>query len=241
MFTKKEYLPLTISILVLIFMFAFDDGGQVFVWNSWLINLVKILVLVIVAILFRELIVKIFARRHDATSEYQLWNIKQIWFKTKLEKGIPFGIFVALIMAFLSLGKFFFTAIGIHNLTENKHARVGRKHPHLQYYEEAQIVSMGILSSLFLAVLGILFGRISGVNISVFVNINFYIALFNLLPFSSLDGAKIFFGSLLTYIFLLIFVILAFVLLKSGIILALVIAFIVAVLVMGIYFYSQNR
>ncbi len=241
MFTKKEYLYLGISALVLAFIFGFDDGNPTFVLSKWLTNFLGILILVIIAILFRELIIKVFAKRHESSSEYEIWGINQVWFKTKIEKGIPLGIFIAFVMALLSLGKFFFTAIGIHNLKENRNARVGRKFPHLQYYEEAQILSMGILSSLFLAVLGLWFGRISDFDIATFVNINFYIALFNLLPLSSLDGAKIFFGSLLTYIFLVIFTVLSFVLLKSGIILALIIAFLVAIFFIGGYFYFQNR
>lgn len=228
MFTKRELLHLLISIFILSFVFGFDDGNKTFVLNYWLSNFFRIFLLIIVAVLFRELVVKLFAKRHDAKSEYEILSVKQVWFNVKLDKGIPFGVLFALVLAIASRGKFFFTAVGRHNFIESKTARVGRKYQSLQYYEEAQIASIGILSSLFLAVLGLLLGRFFDVNMAVFIGINFYIALFNMLPFSDLDGAKIFFGSLLTYIYLLIFLVVAFLLIKTSVVLGILIAFLIA-------------
>ncbi|MBI2148727.1 hypothetical protein HYU23_03535 [Candidatus Woesearchaeota archaeon] len=240
-FAKREEINLLISILVLTFVFGFDDGSKIFVLTNWLLNLIKIFFLVVIAILFRELIIKYFAKRHDATSEYELWRMKKMWFGGgNLTKGFPFGIILALIFTIFSQGKLFFTAIGIHSLTEYKIARLGRKHPTLNYFEEAQIASAGIISSLFLAVAGLLIGRIFGINMNYFVNINFFIALFNMLPFSNLDGAKIFFGSLIMYIFVLVFIIVGFIIIKFTIFFGLILAFLAACIAAFIYFYKIN-
>jgi len=203
MFKKREMLHLSFAILVLTIIFGFDDGTKVFVLNNWLMNLLKIFCFVLVSILFRELIIKIFAKRHDAFCEYETWNIKKVWFggHGNLSKGVPFGIILSIILTIGSAGKAFFTAIGIHNFNENKTARLGRKYPTLNYFEEAQIASIGIISSLFLAVFVLLLGSIFDFTTKQFISINFYIALFNMIPFSNLDGAKIFFGSLFLYIF----------------------------------------
>ena len=237
MFTKKESLAVFISVLLLSFVFGFDDGTNTFVLSNWLINILRIFLLVSVAILFRELVIKLFAKRHEAISEYKLWSVHQIWFNKKLSRGLPFGIFIALIGAVVSTGRLFFTAIGVHDLRENTNPRVGRKYQNLEYREEAQIISMGMLSNLFLAIVGLMIGHFFNLNMSVFVGINFYIVLFNMIPISELDGAKIFFGSLLTYAFLLVFLIAAFLLIKANIVLGLLIAFIVAAIAMFLVYY----
>lgn len=238
MFTKRELLHLLICVFVLVFVFGFDDGSKTFVLGNWLSNFFWIFLLIAVAVLFRELIVKLFAKRHDAKSEYEILSVKQVWFNLKLDKGIPFGVLFALVLSIASKGKFFFTAMGKHDFIGSKISRVGRKYQSLEYYEEAQIASMGILSSLFLAVLGLLLGRIFDVNMNIFVGINFYLALFNMLPFSDLDGAKIFFGSLLIYIYLLIFIVVAFLLIKTSVVLGLLIAFLVASVATISYYYK---
>lgn len=243
MFTKREIIHLVISILILAFVFGFDDGNPSFVLNHWVINFLRFFLVVAIALLFRELTVKVFARRHDANSEYEIWNIKRVWFTgtTKLPRGFPFGIIIAFVLAIASRGNVFFTALGIHKLEENKVARAGRKNPTLNYSEEAQIVSMGILSSLFLAVVSIVIGKVFALNTTNFVTVNFFIALFNMIPLSNLDGAKIFFGSLLMYIFLLVFIVVSFLLIKSSIILGLVVALIMACLIAVLYFYKYGQ
>lgn len=237
MFTKKESLFLFLSILILSLVFGFDDGSDFFVLNNWLINLLRIFLLVCVAVLFRELVVKLFAKRHEAISEYKPWLVHQFWFNRKISRGLPFGIFISLIGSVISSGKFFFTALGVHDLRENTNPRVGRKFQNLEYREEAQIVSMGILANLFLAIVGLTIGNLFNLNMTLFVNINFWIVLFNMIPISELDGAKIFFGSLLTYVFLLVFLVTAFLLIKSSVVLGLFMAFIVAVIVMFLVYY----
>ena len=132
MFTKKEFLALIISVLILTFIFGFYDGSPTFVLSNWMLNFFRIFLLVSVAVLFRELVIKLFAKRHDATSEYEIWNIKQIWFNVKLKMGLPLGILIALIFAIVSKGRFFFTAIGTNKLKEIGVARVGRKYQNIK-------------------------------------------------------------------------------------------------------------
>ena len=61
MFTKKEIVHLAISVVVLAFVFGFDDGQSIFVFSYWITNLFRILLLVAVSILLRELFIKLTA------------------------------------------------------------------------------------------------------------------------------------------------------------------------------------
>ena len=70
-----------------------------------------------------------------------------------------------------------------------------------------------------------------------FVTINFFIALFNLaLPISSLDGAKIFFGSRILWLFSVIFLVSLFLLFQLGFLFALIIAAILSFAVIVGYY-----
>ncbi len=238
MFTKREILHLFLSIVILGFVFGFDDGNKSFILQNWILNLIRFIIIVAIIVLFREFVLKFFAKRHNATSEYEIWNINRVWFTKKLERGIPLGILMSIFLAIGSKGKFFFTAIGSHKFEEYKTSRSGRKHPYLTYLEEMQIASMGILSSLFLAIIVLIMGNYSGFVVPNFVTVCFYMALLNMIPFSSLDGSKIFFGSILTYIFLLVFIFVAFILIEKSIILALVLGLIIALAAMFTYFYN---
>ena len=141
MFTKKEAIHLAISIIILGFIFGFDDGRKTFVFSRWFLNLVYVTLIVAFSIMFRELIVKWKANRHDATAEYEIWTIKQMWFggHGKLKYGLPLGIFLTFILAITSKGKAFFTAIGGHKIKEDLVARAGRKRVYIKDSELAQI------------------------------------------------------------------------------------------------------
>src|SRR3989344_4900747 len=209
MFTKKEVIALLISILVFAFIFGFDDGRQTFNASYWLANFFTIVIIIAISLLVRELVIKFFAKRHEAESQYKIWQMEYLWFdkKVKLIRPLPFGIIISLILAVYSKGTFFFTAI---------------------------------VASLFLSIIVLLFGRLTNTDFSRFVNINFYLALFNMIPFSSLDGAKIFFGSLTLYLFMAIFVIGAFLLIQLNVIIALLVAFLIASVIAIIYFLKGN-
>lgn len=230
MFTKKEAKHLVISIIILGLVFGFDDGKSRFQLGYWLTNLVFVTLLVAFSIMFREMIVKWKASRHDAQSEYEVWIIKQVWFggHGKLKRGLPLGIFISLLLSITSRGKAFFTAIGVHKIKENLVARAGRKRVYIKDWELAQIGMWSIWANVLLVIVGV-FLKNYGITINKFIEINMFIALFNMLPFGDLDGAKIFFGNLFLYIFNLTFLIITFLLVKQSLLLSLIIAFIIAI------------
>ena len=77
---------------------------------------------------------------------------------------------------------------------------------------------------------------VSNINLDLFVNINFYFALFNLLPLPGLDGMKLFFGSRSLYIFGVLFVILSMFLINYNLILGLIASFVISLIILTLYF-----
>src|SRR3989344_36120 len=234
MFTKKEIVHLAISVVVLAFVFGFDDGQSIFVFSYLITNLFRILLLVAVSILLRELFIKLTANKFNSKAEYHIWLIERFWFRMKdaIKPGIPFGIIFSLIGAFVSKGKFFFTAIGVHDIKQNLAARAGNKKLLLGDLQESLIVLTGIYVSIILIYLGFIF------DIEWLAAINFFLALYNLIPFSNLDGAKVFFGSFLLWIFSVLLVVFSYLLIPVNLVLALILGIIFSFGVV-IYYYVK--
>ena len=103
----------------------------------------------------------------------------------------------------------------------------------LQGYEKAQIAIAGPFATLLLAL--ILKTINPGLTNAIFINQMF--AIFNMIPFSKLDGAKILFGSIPFYFFSLVLIILSILLMNfissmQSLIIALFFALIILVFVM---------
>lgn len=244
---KKEGIAFLVSVLILSFVFGFDDGSKTFVLQNWLRNFFIIVFMVAVSLLVHVLIIKYFAYRHQCGSEYRIWYITRFGFKkserfdktgtARALKGVPLGALLAVILAFLTNGLLYFTAIFDNEVSVNKTQRVGRKPSELTEYEEAIIQLSGPLANIALMVIGIAIGSLFKFDSGMFVTINFFIALFCMLPFSSLAGAKIFFGSRNLYVFGLMLIILSYILKDVGLIGAVILTMVLAVLLTGAYYF----
>jgi len=74
------------------------------------------------------------------------------------------------------------------------------------------------------------------VNLNIFVIVNFWLALYALLPIPPLDGGKILFGSRSLYIFSAAFIVALFLMKDLNIILSLLFSFIIAFILLVIYY-----
>lgn len=246
-FNSKEGIALLTSVLILGFVFGFDDGSKTFIFQDWLRNFFIVAFFVAFSLLAHVLAVKYFAYRHNCSSEYRIWYITRFGFRKwerfdrsptgKALKGVPLGAFLAVILVFLTNGLLYFTAIFDNEITANKTHRVGRKYAELTEYEEAIIQLSGPLANIALMVLGIAAGSLFKLDFGMFVTINFFIALFCMLPFSSLAGAKIFFGSRNLYVFGLMLIILSYILKGIGLIGAIILTIVLAALLTGAYYF----
>ena len=209
LFNKKEIKGILISGLILGFIFSFREWGYGDINLSiGLTNLVRATLLSLVALLIYQTSHKLLAKKYSAQSTFNIWNIKRFWFgkSSKFASVKIFGkslkifekagIFLPILLAFLSNGIVKFATVGSSEVKEISQRRLCKKFKHLTEAELAKIHLVGPLTILLLA---LIFHQTTGFE--KFVEICYTISIFAMLPFSGLDGGKIFFSSLTLYIF----------------------------------------
>jgi len=240
-FTKKEIKSITIIAIVLSFLFSFRQWGtNSFDFATGLFNWLKFLFFVILSLIIHESFHKFIANKHGATSEMSIWNIKRYGFKPgqRIKKNflgiisIPIGIIISIILIFISNGYFIFAALDHSVFKPDKLKRIKHKLSELTHFESATIALAGPLISLFLALL------FTSLGLSEIAKVNYYLAIYSLLPLPSLDGGKIFLGSRTLYISSLIFTVLSIILIQVlSLLFAIIIAILIAILLMISYYY----
>ena len=208
-FTSIEIKHLLISVLVLTFIFGFNDKSETFVASSWVGNLIRVFILVVITLLFHELAHKMTARYYNTRSEHRVWMIEKFGFKRKatFEKirfgkkhltSFPAGIFLGIIITLISYGQIFFAAVSTFVLKDDSVHRLGRKYSSTTHYEESMIAIVGLIANLFL----LFIFKLMGIQQGMLINTWFIEGC--LLPFPELSGSKIFFSSIPNYIFTVI-------------------------------------
>ncbi|HLD10844.1 MAG TPA: hypothetical protein VJB89_02085 [Candidatus Nanoarchaeia archaeon] len=243
MFQKKELCAYVYSLLVLTFVFGFDDGSEIFVLENWLMNLLKVFFMVLIVFFLKESGHKIMARWRDCIVEYRVWTISSLWFSasSKLKKPFRLGIWLPLLISFLTQGGLALTFTGEHVSKGIRTKRVGRIWTHVTDYERSLICVGGyMMLAVFLIVLNVL-NKFFGFDVDLFVRITFFMVIFNYIPFHRLDGSYIFFGGKLIYVISLIFVVLSYLLFSVGLGWGVFISLVIALLIAGILFYRWNQ
>lgn len=167
---------------------------------SFLYAFVTLFVIIFLSVIAKE----ITAFYLDSEIETKLWEVQQYGFKPsqKFKKPIPAGIFFPIIVTAISAGYLYWFATLVFEV-KAKVARAARRHglytfSEMTEYHIGLIAAAGIFMSLILAVIGYLVG------IPELSRLSIYYAFFNMIPLSSLDGNKIFFGSFVLWSFLAI-------------------------------------
>ena len=134
--------------------------------------------------------------------EIKLWEWKRWGYKKhqKFSSPLPFGILAPIILKFLFMGLINWMACLTFDV-KGKIYKAAKKYGIYSFSEVTEkemgwIASSGIWANLFFAILGYLIGA------PLFANINIAYAFYNVIPLSSLDGSKIFFGSIPNWAFL---------------------------------------
>lgn len=242
MFHKTELKAYIYSVLVLTFVLGFDDGSEVFVLHNWLMNLLRVFIVVVIVFFIKELGHKLMARWRDCKVEYSIWTVSSLWFSasSKLKKPFRLGIWLPLLMSFLSQGWLALTTTGEHVSTAVKTKRVGRIWANLSDYERSLICVGGYMSlAAFLIILNIL-NKSFGLNVDLFVRVTFLIAIFNYIPFHRLDGSYIFFGGKFVYFISLIFIVLSYLLFSLSLGWGIFVSLVIGLIISGILFYKWS-
>ncbi len=206
LFEGREIKSLIIGGIVLGFIFSFREWGYGQLNLSiGITNLIRYSIISIIVLLVYQSSHKLIAKKYGAISSFRLWNIKRYWFSTKSKvenltnnkiKSINTGIIIPILLALLSNGYLKFAAVGSSEVTSVSKKRLGKKFKHLTGFELAQIHLVGPLTLLLVALILNQFAGFEKV-----VEICYLISIFSMIPFSGLDGSKIFFGSLGLYVF----------------------------------------
>ena len=193
MFTKKEVAIIGIISIILAFIFSFLEGITTFFY---------FFIAILFVIFINSIAKKISSYYLDSEIEIRLWEVKRYGFKPHkhFKRSFPSGIFFPLITALVSLGYFVWMASLIFEV-KPKIYRAAKRFGLYSFSEMTEqhiglIAASGVLINLFFAIIGYLTG------FSDFAKLNIYYAFFSIIPFSDLDGNKIFFGSVVLWSFL---------------------------------------
>ena len=198
---KIELKHFIITIFFVTFALAFDDKNPSFVLTSWLSNFIKIGIFVTITVFVHYLGHKLAARRYQTEIEHRIMTMSTFYLSNFFSiKTKPIGIILSLFISFVSLGKLFYIAVESFVVKPSKNKRVGFRYTNLTNYETAVIAASGPLANLIFALIIKLFG-VSSLDNLVFINLVY--GLYHLIPFSTLDGCKLFFSSFILYIFTL--------------------------------------
>jgi len=128
-------------------------------------------------VLHEELGHKVAAQRYGCWAEFRAW---------------PTGVLLTVAMAVLSYGSFVFAAPGAVMISNIKRERLGFS---MTYLSERDIGKVGVAGSVVNLVMALIFLGIYIVfpwtTLLMAASVNAWLAVFNMLPFDPLDGAKV--------------------------------------------------
>lgn len=194
----------TIFIASLIFMFVICFG-KLFKGGLTLEFTLVALAISLAVILINIFGKKLAARYFDASIEHKIFSWQRYGFyeRSKFPVAIPAGIVVPFLLAVLSQGYFLVLTFLQYEITPLV-SRV-RKSVGLYRFSEMTeadikwISVFGIIATLFFAIVAYFIG---GTYFILFAKLSIYYAFWNMLPLGNIDGTKIFFGGIITWIIL---------------------------------------
>ncbi|MAG10760.1 hypothetical protein CMI44_00405 [Candidatus Pacearchaeota archaeon] len=197
MLTKNEVITIIVITLVLGFVISLMESMQIFFYTS---------LFVFLTILINLIAKKSLAFYYDAEIETKIWEIRRYGYRKgyHFKKPIPAGVIFPLITTVFSLGYITWMASMVFEI-KTKVYKAAKRHGLYKFTEMtedhlAYIASAGVAANILLGIIGYL------LNYPQFAQLNLYYAFFQMIPFSNLDGNKIFFGSLALWSFLAVIV-----------------------------------
>lgn len=196
MFTGKEVVWIIIAILIGGFVIGLSSSLR-----PSLIGLLWASIIILVSVIAK----KIAAPFYSLEIEHRSWSWRRWgWYeRSEFKKPIPLGIILPFFLSVLSLGiikPLTLLQFDAENFTKR---RVLRKRGTYRYSEinESDLAftaAWGFWALILLAIIGFFLKQPEITKYSI------YYGIWNLLPISNLDGTKIFFGSLISWILLVI-------------------------------------
>ncbi len=229
-FTTHELRGLLISIFVIAFIISFREWGvESFDFSAGLLNLFNAILIVALSILVHDAGQRIWGLSIGFRVEYKMWT---------------FGLLVALIIAFITNGRFWLIVPAgflLHHLAGH---RLGFFRYGINYFGQAMVALAGPLFTFMLIILlKILNSLYPNPLIQNAIIFNVVYVITSLLPIPPLDGSKIYFGSRMLYAFVLPAMVVASILMIINIpvFFAIVLSFLVGVVLWLVYYISFEK
>jgi hypothetical protein len=189
-FSPEEIKGLFISIIILSFIWAYNDGSETFSLVNWLINYMFVFFMMGIALFVNISMQKIFGIKYGFYVEYKIWT-----------NGLIAGIIVTL----LTKGYFPLLIPGGITLMHLSRLRIGEFRYGLNLVESSYTVIAGSYANFLIAMfVKALVWQILGIDsylVDEFFKINLVLSVYLLLPFNPLPGIVAFIGSKFVYIF----------------------------------------
>jgi len=193
MIDQKEITSILLISIILAFIISLMESLQHFLY---------FLLLILLVILINITSKKIRSYYLDSEIKIKIWEVYRIGFRSWMhfKKNLAMGAFLPVILKFLTAGYFNWMACLTFEV-KPKIYRAAKRHGLYAFSEMTEahignIAAAGIFANLLFAMLGYLIG------FEEFARLNIFYAAFNLIPLSSLDGNKIFFGNIVQWSFL---------------------------------------
>jgi len=190
MFNKKEIIHIIIAIFVITISLGLANY-----WNTFGVILVSVFFVILLNLVAK----KAMSHYLDSAIEFRLWEIKRFGFKPHQEfkKGFSAGAFFPLIFSVLSWGNLMWLASLVFEIKPTVYKSAKRRG--LYAFSEATEFQIGLIAASGV-IINILFAIIGYfVGLPMFAKLSIWLAFFNMIPISDLDGNKIFFGNLVMW------------------------------------------
>jgi len=200
MITKKEYIPIIVSIALFTLLLTYSKS--IFSFEK-----IPVYFLISVIIIFTSIIAKkITAKKINVEIEHKIWEFQRygIGKGSHLKYPILAGFFLPAILAVISGGfiKFLtFLEFNSKELPGKATKRFGiKRFSTMLEWDDARIAFYGLLAVMALAILAKFFISVQAFPFFEFSKYVLYFAIYNIVPFSTLDGMKILMGSRPLYV-----------------------------------------
>ncbi len=186
----REKRDIFISVLVVAFIFAYDDKQPTFVLAHWLLNYLMTLLIVAITVLAFDGAMKVAALQQGFRAEYRMW---------------PMGLAIGVIITLLTKGRFYVILPGGLFLHHMMMLRLGKYRYGINTIAQGTIATAGPVANLILATISLFFAaqlHVMPAFFGYFAMINFWFMIYQLLPIPRINGIHIFFMSRLAYVFI---------------------------------------
>tara|TARA_Y100000310_G_scaffold345473_1_gene465371 strand:- start:126 stop:887 length:762 start_codon:yes stop_codon:yes gene_type:complete len=211
---SEEKKSIILAVLILGFVFGFDDGKEIFNLQAWTSNFITQIIISAIFLLIFISVTKKLTKKLGIETEFSIWNVKRFGFAKAavLKKAsIPLGVLLPLFLTIASYGKMFFSAVLTPNFKYKKEKRLEKK---FENPSEAEISLACLIGPLTLAIIAIFLTSIRTIPINNLSLIPFSIAFSTMLPLPRLNGIHVYFGTPINYVFSMAFIIAVFFLTK---------------------------